>query len=595
MGLARDAKPLGREEASEVSNFLQRAAIEKLVRSSKERSQLNHKLASASKAPILRLQSNEVDQRKERFLEQIGGAASEVDKAALLPNRSRYCLLITDAEGIVIESFAPEGLEAEFHRSGLVIGGVWDERVAGTNGISLSMQCGRVVTVRGDDHFYRCFTDFACSTAPLTDAQENLIGTITLVGSANRRAEEIALCEQALRRASRQFQTRLFRNFHSDKMTARILSRPQDEPRSFETLVACNEDGFIVSHLPLWRDRAKPEAHQNLVGRHLSDLNNLEISLRGPATIPPRRRVIQTDASRIPVRIAKGAKLGRIVAEGGDLPVLAERARRLVAHRIPVLICGEPGVGAEDFARALLDDQGLNSPMGLSLDAAHPGSERDLPEALESMRFLGEYPVEKITPTLILRNVDALTDQSQIALERFLDTDPRGSIADVEEQRPVLIFTSAKPWAELQTDTAMPRNLLYLMGQSVVELPPLRLRDRETVLENMIACEMAEPVDVTPAARDILINYDWPGNMREMRAVIREATICGNGRRINVTDLPARLSNGSTSTEKAVTRASLREALDSANWNVTKAARLLGKSRATINRWIASEGLQRPE
>ena len=162
-----------------MSNFLHRSAIEKLVRSSKERSLGKHRLTSGSKTPILRLQSDEASKRNEKFLHQIGGAVSEVDRAALLPNQSQYCLLIADSDGIVIESYAPDGLEAEFQRSGLVKGAMWDERVAGTNGISLSMQSGRVVTVRGDDHFYNCFTDFACSTAPLIDAENNLLGTIT--------------------------------------------------------------------------------------------------------------------------------------------------------------------------------------------------------------------------------------------------------------------------------------------------------------------------------------------------------------------------------------------------------------------------------
>lgn len=578
-----------------MSNFMQRSAIEKLVRSSKERSLVKHRLAQRSKSPILRLQSNEVGERNAQFLHQIGGAVTEVDKAALLPNRSRYCLLIADSDGIVIESYAPEGLETEFQRSGLVKGGMWDERVAGTNGISLAMQSKRVVTVRGDDHFYNCFSDFACSTAPLTDAENNLIGTITLVGAANRRPEEIALCEQALRRASKQFQTRLFRNFHSEKMTARVLLHEPASARRFETLIACDEDGVVVSHLPLWRDGARPAALNNLVGQHLSDLHQCDVSLRGPAAVLPKRRVTTHSVPHIPARIDKEGRLGRLMAEGGGLPVLAQRARKLVAHRVPMLICGEPGVETDDFARGLLEDQKLNSPMSLSFDAARPGSDADLAEALNSLQFLSDYPVNKVTPTLILRNVDSLNPQAQLDLERFLDTDEDASCDRNLVQKPVLLFTAGKPWKAMQSDATIPRNLLYLVGQSVLELPPVRQRDREAVLDNVMAHDIEGSKEVTNAAKDVLIHYDWPGNIREMRAVLREALICGNGKRINVVDLPERLSNPCDNGEKSITRVSLRDALDSTNWNVTKAAHLLGKSRATLNRWIASEGLQRPE
>jgi sigma-54 dependent transcriptional regulator, acetoin dehydrogenase operon transcriptional activator AcoR len=576
-----------------MSGFLKNTDIQKLVSLSKERSLSKHRLVPDTKSPILRLQAKEVAQRNEKFFDFIGGAASEVDKAALLPNPSRYCFLISDADGIVIESYAPEGLQTEFQRSGLVAGGAWDERIAGTNGISVSMQSGRVVTVRGKDHFFNCFANFACSSAPLTDAENHLIGAITLVGTAHRSNEEIALCEQALRRASRQFQTRLFRNFHSEKLTARLLSYDPTEQRSFETLIACDAEGVILSHLPLWRDGARPEKHQNLIGQHLSDLRDFKISLRGPAAVSPKRRVIPAPDPHIPKRVDGNSPLGRILSEGGGLPILVDRARKLVAHRVPVLICGEPGLEAEAFARALLDDQGLTSPIGLSFDAAGP--EKELEEALKSIQFLSDYPIDNIIPTLILRNIDTLNAKAQHVLERFLDTDTFDRMDEARDHKPVLIFTAGKPWLDLEADDAIPRGLLYLIGQSVLELPPLRLRDRETALDNVMFRDTAALAELSGAAKDVLINYTWPGNIREMRSVIREALICGNGRRINETDLPKRLSLCSDVPERAVTRATLREALDSTNWNVTKAAHILGKSRATINRWIASEGLQRPE
>ncbi|SLN66554.1 Acetoin catabolism regulatory protein [Ruegeria meonggei] len=576
-----------------VSGYMDRSSVDSLLRSSKDRSRSQHNLSSNAKSPILRLQADEIAYRNEKFLDQIGGAVSEVDNSALLPSRSRYCLLITDSDGIVIESYAPEGLEAEFQRSGLVRGGVWDERVAGTNGIAMSLQSGRVLTVLGDEHFYNCFHDFSCSSAPLTDAENNLIGTITLVGSAHRRQEEHALCEQVVRRASRQFQTRLFRNFHADKLTGRVLSRDLKTRRSFETLVACDEDGTVISHLPLWRDSARPSEHQNLAGQHISDLKDLEITLRGPATVPPRRRVTQPNMPRISARVEKETTLGRLISEGGGLAIVADRARKLLAHRVPLLICGEPGVGVDGFARALLEEQSLISPMGLTLDAANSGAEADFKEALNSLDFLSEYPVDNVVPTLILRSIESLPPQAQITLERFLDVDPM--VAQTKAEPPAVLFTTDKTWTDLDGKSTIPKSLLYLLGQSVVELPPIAARDLETVLENVVAEGFTDTVEIADNARDVLVGYHWPGNRREMHSVLREAVICGNGKRINVTDLPARLLARREENARTLTRSALRDALDSTNWNVSRAARLLGKSRATVNRWIASEGLQRPE
>lgn len=575
--------------------LLQKAALSDLLDQSKARSTQKHQLAVSTRMPILRFQDAEVSPRRERFLDLIGGAASELDRSNLLPSKSRYCLLVSDAEGVILESYVPEGNEAEFQRYGLTTGGIWNEQLAGTNGISIALTAGRVVTVSGEDHFFRCFSRFACTSAPLTDAQNNLIGSVTLVGAVGRRPDEVGLCEQTLQRAARQFQTRLFRNFHSDKMTARLMSRDPETRRCFETLVACDDRGDVIFSLPLWRDDARPAPHQNLVGRHLSDLQGLEISLRGPARVPPRRYNVNPGAPQLLARLDKTGPLAGFVDQGATLPKLVERARKLAAHRVPLLICGEAGGDSREFAQSVIADLGLTGPSGVVLDACGPNAPVAIAEALEAMRFLGDYPVDHLSPTLILHNVEQLDEPTQVQLKRFLETDERSNGARPNEDRALVLFTSDQPWAEVCDGNTLLPDLLYLIGQSVLDLPPLRQRELERIIRTELARNRAEPPAVSDKAMMLLRAHDWPGNHRELRSVLREALICGNGKVINITDLPDRIHARPAKPQRELVRHSLRDALNSTDWNVTKAARLLDISRATINRWIASEGLQRPE
>jgi len=60
-------------------------------------------------------------------------------------------------------------------------------------------------------------------------------------------------------------------------------------------------------------------------------------------------------------------------------------------------------------------------------------------------------------------------------------------------------------------------------------------------------------------------------------------------------DLPERVRRAEPPDREAAGHAALREALDSTGWNVSRAAQILGKSRATVNRWIEAEDLHRPE
>src|SRR6185312_2212885 len=135
--------------------------------------------------------------------------------------------------------------------------------------------------VVGSEHFHSCFHEFACSSAPLLDAQSNVIGSVTLVGLAARRSAELAWREQVLSMASARFQTRLFSNFHAGRMTARLFSKNPGELGYFESIASCDEKGMVVASIPLTVGAQVPLEHRDVLGRHLSELHDLKISVRG--------------------------------------------------------------------------------------------------------------------------------------------------------------------------------------------------------------------------------------------------------------------------------------------------------------------------
>lgn len=572
--------------------------VSELLRSSLDRCKSQYGLAPSASHPVLRLLQAEVSERRDRFLDLIGGFGPELDRASIIPDKGRYCLLITDSDGIVVEAYTPDADTTDFSRSGIAIGGVWNERVAGTNGIAMALQTERVLTVQGSDHYFRCFGGFACTSAPLEDARNNLLGSITLVGSAQRSTEEVAWIEQVLRVTGSRFQAQLFRKFHAARITARLVSHGPDKLSRFESMVASDESGIIVSSVPLWRDGANPVAHRQLEGRHLSDLRDLTVTMRGPAMVLPRRLV--SVSSRVPVpapvRQRPGAALASFVGQGGGVDLIVERARKLIANRLPLLICGEHGTEKEAFARALLLDALPGQVLANVLDAGRGIPMLDFTQTLDQVRFLSEYPTAKLPPVLVVLNADRLGPDLQIVLRDFLESLERGTEgAHRVAVRPLLIFSVGGDWQTMSDGNELDPALIYLMGQAIVDLPPVRERDVGKVIDSLLEGEFGSGVDLSEPARDSLQTYDWPGNLRELRAVLREAAICGNGKRINLVDLPPRLLKEPGASSDEDRRKVLLEALDSANWNVSRAAAVLGKSRATVNRWIATEGLRRPK
>ena len=105
------------------------------------------------------------------------------------------------------------------------------------------------------------------------------------------------------------------------------------------------------------------------------------------------------------------------------------------------------------------------------------------------------------------------------------------------------------------------------------------------------------PRSMSEEALKILVNYDWPGNVRELEAVIERSLLLSDGDRVLPADLPAAVRAGITPRARGpaamdipdsgidlqgVERTLILKALDKTSGNVSRAARLLGLSRRTL-------------
>ena len=155
-------------------------------------------------------------------------------------------------------------------------------------------------------------------------------------------------------------------------------------------------------------------------------------------------------------------------------------------------------------------------------------------------------------------------------------------------------------------------DLLYRLRVFQINIPPLRARgDDVLLLARRFLAQMAQRYGKAPpmldaSACDALRGHTWPGNVRELRNVVERAVLLNQGQPLGAADLalgprPAapRAATaapgpaGGASLE-AVERQHLIQALEQAQWNVTRAARLLDISRDTLRYRIEKHGLQRP-
>lgn len=197
--------------------------------------------------------------------------------------------------------------------------------------------------------------------------------------------------------------------------------------------------------------------------------------------------------------------------------------------------------------------------------------------------------------TLLLTDVSALPHDAQRALATALK-DGQAEPAGGGEPYPCRLRLCAScrrdPDALVAEGALVPE--LRALFQCVLRVPPLRERKEDLASLVLLALDHSARVlgrpamGLEPAAQARLLDYDWPGNLEELHAVIELAASRSKGPRIVASDLPALGPGGVQQddpldgTLEAVERRVLQRAMERTGGNKSEAARLLGLKRTTF-------------
>jgi Response regulator containing CheY-like receiver, AAA-type ATPase, and DNA-binding domains len=146
-------------------------------------------------------------------------------------------------------------------------------------------------------------------------------------------------------------------------------------------------------------------------------------------------------------------------------------------------------------------------------------------------------------------------------------------------------------------------DLYYRLSVFELYIPPLRERDKDIevlmnyFLEHFKRQHGRPSVTLSPDARDKLLGYSWPGNVRQLRNVIDSAIVMCEGNVILADDLGLRDATSGQQLESLRIdyweRKLIQEAIKRTGDNIPEAARLLGLGRATLYRKVEEYGIER--
>ncbi|MBA2778026.1 sigma-54 interaction domain-containing protein [Billgrantia kenyensis] len=301
-----------------------------------------------------------------------------------------------------------------------------------------------------------------------------------------------------------------------------------------------------------------------------------------------------------------------LVGESPELQAVVRSARLVAATDATVLILGESGTGKELLARLVHKSSRRAQGPWVTLNCAA------LPEDLIESELFGYQRgaftgAHADTPgrvqqahggTLFLDEVAELPLAAQAKLLRFLEYGECQALgAGTVEQVDVRILAATHQ--DLRTRVAegtFREDLFYRLHVIPLELPPLRVRDGDLPLLARRFCEelaCRHGVEPPTFASDLmrrLLAHDWPGNVRELRNLIERCVVLMHGHTIGADDLPENWLNAATPRQNnatwqlpaggmsldALEGQLIRQALEQAEGNRSRAARLLGLTRDTL-------------
>ncbi len=330
---------------------------------------------------------------------------------------------------------------------------------------------------------------------------------------------------------------------------------------------------------------------------------------------------LRTEIKRLRRRLAVRRSHAEIIGESPAMRSLFDTLDRLSGSRAPVLVTGETGTGKELVARAL--HRGGPRPEGpfIAVNCA------SIPDSLLESELFGHARgaftdarsarkglfLQADGGTLFLDEVGELPLTVQAKLLRALQdrrVRPVGADEEVGFDARLVAATNRDLDAMVE-EGRFRRDLYYRLNVIHLDLPPLRARGGDVLLLAHCflqrACEHSakEVEGFTEAAARKLLEYQWPGNIRELENCIERAVAFARGDEIEADDLPDRVRSYRPShvlvaaenpqelvTLRTLEERYLRRVLAAVGGNKTAAARILGVERKTLYRKLQRYGME---
>lgn len=555
---------------------------------------------------------------------------------------SGFFAILCASDGCILNAIGDKNILSEAMQFKMIPGAYMDEAHIGTNAMSIAISEKMPVQISGNEHFIRAYRKWTCSAAPITDSNGSLIGVIDLTGyienvhphtlgmvvaaaDAISRMLEINKYNSMLEISKKRLET-TFNSISSGILTCDLKGTITTMNKQIVKIFSCSENEIgnqkITDMIQNWNEILNRLRTKRILIDENAYINSKESNKQYALSLYPiydsnmniEEITIVFNETKIGRKLAGKILSGqavytfdKVIAKNETFKKTINYAKKIAVSDSTILITGESGTGKEVFAQAIHNYSLRRDEPFIAMNCGA------IPRTLIESELFG-YEDGAFTGAKKGGNAGKfeLADGGTIFLDEIgeMPIDMQIKLLRVIEQREVTRIGSSRPipvnvriMAATNKDLKYEiergnfrKDLYYRLNVLPLYLPPLRERKEDIPeLVNYYMRKTANKlgklcIPISDEYMNYLINYDWPGNIRELENIIELF--------INTEELHINFSNAVDEIHKNTAainnNASLEEVekdhiikvLESTSGNVSLAANILEIGRNTLYRKI---------
>jgi PAS domain S-box-containing protein len=554
---------------------------------------------------------------------------------------SNFFAIITDQEGCILNVLGDKEILNEAFKLKMIPGAYMNEENIGTNAMSMALSEGVPVQISKKQHFIEAYYKWTCSCSPIKNTKGEIIGTIDLTGySENVHPHTLGMVVAGAKSIEKmleinKYNEALIHNNNHIKTILNSISRgivTTDLSGTIKTIneIAENMFGYMRSKMKEMKIWELVEGWQDILDALYSEKsfidvdvyvnckkNKLQLNLSAYPILDSEKRIHEVifvfeevkKTRKLAGRISSGHAVytfDKIIGRNAGVLKIIDYCKKIASSKSTILITGESGTGKEVFAQSI---HNISDRKDEAFIAVNCGA---IPRSLIESELFG-YEEGAFTGakrggcpgkfeiadggSIFLDEIGEMPLDMQTKLLRVIE---EKVINRIGGYNPIpinvrIIAATNKELSEEVEKGNFRKDLYYRLNVLPVYLPPLRERKDDIALlieffMNTISKRINKrKVKIPKEYLDYLINYDWPGNIRELENVIELI--------INTESIPLNLEKKITKPKmdfvnikedclklEYIEKQHIMKVMEKYNGNVTLTAKALGIGRNTLYR-----------